>query len=75
MKLVEGKVAVETGLGPGMGKEMALLRARHGARLAIGAFSSTTVEEAAEEIRASVVFQPAGKARRQGSACNGPPHW
>jgi NAD(P)-dependent dehydrogenase (short-subunit alcohol dehydrogenase family) len=52
MKLVEGKVAVVTGIGPGMGKEIALLLARHGAKLVIGARSAATVDETAYEIRA-----------------------
>jgi NAD(P)-dependent dehydrogenase (short-subunit alcohol dehydrogenase family) len=52
MGLVEGKVAVITGIGPGMGKEIALLFARHGARLVIGARSSATTDETADEIRA-----------------------
>ena len=52
MKLVENKVAVITGIGPGMGKEIALLFARHGAKLAIGARRPETVEETAAEIRA-----------------------
>jgi len=50
--LIAGKVAVVTGIGPGMGKEIALLLARNGARLAIGARSTGTVEETAAEIRA-----------------------
>jgi NAD(P)-dependent dehydrogenase (short-subunit alcohol dehydrogenase family) len=50
--LIKDKVAVVTGIGPGMGKEIALLLARHGARLAIGARSSAAVAETAAEIRA-----------------------
>jgi NAD(P)-dependent dehydrogenase (short-subunit alcohol dehydrogenase family) len=50
--LVKNKVAMVTGIGPGMGKEIALLLARHGAKLAIGARSSKTVDETATEIRA-----------------------
>src|SRR5882762_400139 len=49
--LIRDKVAVITGIGPGMGKEIALLFARHGAKLAIGARSSGTVDETAAEIR------------------------
>ena len=50
--LLRDKVAVITGIGPGMGKEIALLFARHGAKLAIGARSAQTTEETAAEIRA-----------------------
>jgi NAD(P)-dependent dehydrogenase (short-subunit alcohol dehydrogenase family) len=50
--LIKGKVAVVTGIGPGMGKEIALLLARNGARLAIGARSTGAVAETAAEIRA-----------------------
>lgn len=52
MKLITDKVAVVTGIGPGMGKEIALLLARHGAKLVIGARTSATVDETAAEIRA-----------------------
>jgi NAD(P)-dependent dehydrogenase (short-subunit alcohol dehydrogenase family) len=50
--LVKDKIAVVTGIGPGMGKEIALLLARHGAKLAIGARSPDAVEKTASEIRA-----------------------
>jgi len=50
--LLRDKVAVITGIGPGMGKEIALLFAQHGAKLAIGARSPKTTEETAAEIRA-----------------------
>jgi NAD(P)-dependent dehydrogenase (short-subunit alcohol dehydrogenase family) len=50
--LVRDKVAIVTGIGPGMGKEIALLLARHGAKLAIGARTTKTVDETAAEIRA-----------------------
>lgn len=52
MRLVEGKVAVVTGIGPGMGREIALLLARHGAKLVIGARSAGATEETADTIRA-----------------------
>jgi NAD(P)-dependent dehydrogenase (short-subunit alcohol dehydrogenase family) len=50
--LINGKVAVITGIGPGMGKAIALLFARNGAKLAIGARSTKVVDETAAEIRA-----------------------
>lgn len=53
MGLIEGKVAVVTGIGPGMGREIALLLARHGAKLVIGARSTAAVDETADEIRAA----------------------
>lgn len=49
--LIKDKIAVVTGIGPGMGKEIALLLARNGAKLAIGA-RGETVNETAAEIRA-----------------------
>ena len=49
--LIRDRVAVVTGIGPGMGKEIALLLARNGAKLAIGARGAATVEETAAEIR------------------------
>lgn len=50
--LVEGKVAVITGIGPGMGREIALALAREGASLAIGARSEARLKEVAAEIEA-----------------------
>jgi len=52
MGLVEGKVAVVTGIGPGMGREIALLLARNGAKLVIGARGAAAVDETADAIRA-----------------------
>jgi NAD(P)-dependent dehydrogenase (short-subunit alcohol dehydrogenase family) len=65
--LVEGKVAVITGIGPGMGREIALLFARNGARLAIGARSAARLAEVAAELEAlgsPVLFQPTDLTRR-----------
>jgi NAD(P)-dependent dehydrogenase (short-subunit alcohol dehydrogenase family) len=50
--LVADKVAVVTGIGPGMGREIALLLARHGASLAIGARSEDRLKGVAGEIEA-----------------------
>jgi NAD(P)-dependent dehydrogenase (short-subunit alcohol dehydrogenase family) len=50
--LVENRVAVVTGIGPGMGREIALVLARHGASLAIGARSAERLAAVAAEIEA-----------------------
>ncbi len=50
--LVEGKVAIVTGIGPGMGREIALGLAREGASLAIGARSEGRLAGVAAEIEA-----------------------
>src|SRR5580698_4756215 len=50
--LPPGKVAVVTGIGPGLGREIALGFANLGAKLAIGARSAETLEHVAAEIRA-----------------------
>jgi NAD(P)-dependent dehydrogenase (short-subunit alcohol dehydrogenase family) len=59
--LVEGKVALVTGIGPGMGREIALQLARNGADLVIGARTPERLKQVAAEIEAlgrAVVFQP-----------------
>ena len=43
--LVDGKVALVSGIGPGMGRDISLLLAEHGASVALGA---RTVAKAAE---------------------------
>jgi len=50
--LLEGKVAIVTGIGPGLGRDTALLFAEHGAKLVLGARSATRLEAVAEEARA-----------------------
>lgn len=52
MLLDPGKVAVVTGIGPGLGKEIALGLASLGAKLAIGARTQSMLDETAGEIRA-----------------------
>lgn len=50
--LVDGKVAVVTGVGPGLGRATALALAREGAAVALVARSADRLEEVAAEIRA-----------------------
>ena len=50
--LLKDRVAVITGIGPGMGRETALLFARNGAKLAIGARTETYLKKVADEIAA-----------------------
>lgn len=50
--LLQNKVAVITGIGPGMGRETALLFARNGASLAIGARTETMLQSVAREVEA-----------------------
>lgn len=50
--LLEGKVAIVSGMGPGMGREIAVLLASHGADLVLGARRTDTSEAVAEEVRA-----------------------
>jgi len=50
--LLEGKVAIVSGIGPGMGRDISLLLAEHGADLVLGARRTEKSEEVAEEVRA-----------------------
>lgn len=50
MSLLEGKVAVVTGVGPGIGRSTALALAKQGADLALGARTQASLEEVAAEI-------------------------
>ncbi|MCL4298627.1 MAG: SDR family oxidoreductase [Anaerolineae bacterium] len=53
MKLVEGKIAVVTGSGRGIGAATAKLLAQHGARLVVGDLDEAPAEETAAAIRAA----------------------
>jgi NAD(P)-dependent dehydrogenase (short-subunit alcohol dehydrogenase family) len=50
--LLEGKVAIVSGIGPGMGRDISLLLAEHGADLVLGARRTEKSEEVAAEVRA-----------------------
>jgi len=50
--MLEGKVAIVSGIGPGMGRDIALLLARHGADVVLGARRTEKSEEVAAEVRA-----------------------
>ncbi|MBN2471342.1 MAG: SDR family oxidoreductase [Anaerolineae bacterium] len=52
MKL-DGKVAVITGAGSGMGRETALLFAKEGAKVVIGDWNETTMQETVDMIKAA----------------------
>ena len=50
--MLEGKVALVSGIGPGMGRDISLLLARHGADVVLGARRTETSDAVAEEVRA-----------------------
>jgi NAD(P)-dependent dehydrogenase (short-subunit alcohol dehydrogenase family) len=50
--LLEGKVAIVSGIGPGMGRDISLLFAEHGADVVLGARTLASCEAVAEEVRA-----------------------
>jgi NAD(P)-dependent dehydrogenase (short-subunit alcohol dehydrogenase family) len=50
--LLDGKVAIVSGVGPGMGRDIALLFAEHGADLVLGARTLASSEAVAAEVRA-----------------------
>ena len=50
-RLLAGKIAIVTGVGPGMGRSIALLFARHGASVVLGARSLSRLKDVATEIQ------------------------
>src|SRR5262249_30200010 len=66
--LLENKVAVITGIGPGLGRELAVQFAREGAAVAIGARTESYLEEVRKEVDADggrVVAVPTDIADRE----------
>jgi NAD(P)-dependent dehydrogenase (short-subunit alcohol dehydrogenase family) len=51
--LLEGKVAIVSGVGPGMGRDIALALANEGADVALAARTPSKLEAVAEEVRAT----------------------
>ena len=61
MGLLDGRSAVVTGVGPGIGRSVALALASHGANVALGARTESALKEVANEIESSggrAVFSP-----------------
>ena len=50
--LVEDRVAVVSGIGPGMGRDVSLALAREGAKLVLAARTASRLDEVADEVRA-----------------------
>ncbi len=50
--LLEGKVAIVSGIGPGLGRQAALALASHGATLVLGARKQKSLDAVAEEVSA-----------------------
>ena len=50
--LLEGKVAIVSGVGPGMGRDIALCFAREGADVALAARTEATLASVAVEVEA-----------------------
>lgn len=53
MKMLEGKVALVSGVGPGMGRDIAILFATHGADVVLGARTLANCESVAAEVDAA----------------------
>lgn len=51
--LLKDKVVVITGIGPGMGRKLALIAAAEGAKVALGARSAGYLDEVANEVKAA----------------------
>jgi len=56
LKLLDGKVAIVTGVGPGIGQAAAVMFAEHGAKVALGARSEEKLQALASEIGADTAL-------------------
>jgi NAD(P)-dependent dehydrogenase (short-subunit alcohol dehydrogenase family) len=66
--LLEGRAAIVTGVGPGIGREAAVALAREGADVALGARTEQRLQEVAEEIEAlgrKAVYLPTNIAKEE----------
>jgi len=52
-KLLEGKVAIVSGIGPGMGRDISLQFAEHGAKVVAGARTMANVDSVVDEVKAA----------------------
>jgi NAD(P)-dependent dehydrogenase (short-subunit alcohol dehydrogenase family) len=50
--LLEGRVGIVSGIGPGVGREVALAFAREGAHVVLAARTESALETVAQEVRA-----------------------
>ena len=74
MKLLEGKVALITGAGRGIGKAMAQVFVKQGAKVVVGDIKKEWVTETADEINAHITrFRSFGCSGcfRSGKCCKG----
>ncbi|MGH2728563.1 MAG: SDR family NAD(P)-dependent oxidoreductase, partial [Actinomycetota bacterium] len=66
--LLEGKAVVVTGVGPGIGREVALALAREGADIALGARTEERLREVAAEVESlgrKALFLPTNIAKEE----------
>jgi NAD(P)-dependent dehydrogenase (short-subunit alcohol dehydrogenase family) len=52
-RLLEGKVAIVSGIGPGMGRDISLQLAEHGAKVVAGARTRASVDAVTDEVKAA----------------------
>jgi NAD(P)-dependent dehydrogenase (short-subunit alcohol dehydrogenase family) len=52
-KLLEGKVVIVSGIGPGMGRDISLQMAEHGAKVVAGARTMANVDAVVDELKAA----------------------